>query len=67
MNEQTIPPKDSTSDELEDQEIQAAKESNTNIEELNMVNMEFDHLMDLIADLPPEEQVESSKENTIIP
>ena len=51
MSEQTTPPKDSTSDELGDQEVQAAKETNMNIEELNMVNREFDHLMDLIADL----------------
>ena len=68
------PPKDSTSDELDDKgieiidrEIQVAKKIDINIEGLNMVNKEFDHLMDLIVDSLPKEQVESLKENTIVP
>lgn len=36
-----------------------------NIEELDVVNKESDHLMDIIIDPLTEEQVESPKENTI--
>ena len=72
------PKMDDTSKELEDKEfelsvdssdqkMQAAKESDASIEDLDMVSKENEHQMDLIEVLLPDKTIGSSENKSILP